>query len=425
MDRIVWCKMVCLAVVSGAASACGEGDNVGSEARWAVVVDTVADTITVRTLSGSVWGDTVTLTPEVSIGVLDGADEYIIGEPRALTVAPDGTILLLDSQLPVLRMYSSDGTHLRDVGRAGNGPGEYESPDGLAALSDGRILVRDPANQRITVYGPDGAYLDEWRLGGGFSTNRRFYVDNADQSYVTALMEPGVAPWEWTFGLVRYSADGEILDTLLTPTWDYEYPRVTASSEGSSSMRRVPFTPQTEWGFSPLGVMVGGLSTDYRIDFYRSDGSVLRMERDWESVPVLPDEAEERRRRITMGLQRQYGAWRWNGPDVPDMKPPFKGIFTTDEGNVWVHRHTASLPVMTAAEARREEEMSGRPALRFEEPPAFDVFDPEGRFLGHVRVPEAFTVEPEPVVRGDYVWAVTRDELDVASIVRFRLTTPQ
>ena len=79
---------------------------------------------------------------------------------------------------------------------------------------------------------------------------------------------------------------------------------------------------------------------------------------------------------------------------------------------------------MTAAEASEEERRTGRPQMRFEEPPAFDVFAPDGRFLGHVRVPESFQMRPEPIVRGDSVWAVTRDDLDVASIVRFRVVHP-
>ena len=66
---------------------------------------------------------------------------------------------------------------------------------------------------------------------------------------------------------------------------------------------------------------------------------------------------------------------------------------------------------MTVEEARREDDVSGRPVMRYQEPPAFDVFDAHGRFLGPVRVPATLAVEPEPVVRGGYVWAVTRDEL--------------
>jgi len=406
------------------AAACGGTTDSPSEAGWQAVVDTLGDTITVRTVSGSVWGGAATLVPEISIGVMEGADEYIIGDPRSLAVAADGTILVLDVQIPALRVYGPDGGYLRDIGREGSGPGEYDSPDAMAVLPDGRIIVRDPPNSRISVFSPDGEWLEQWPLAGGFNTSRRFYVDTSGRSYATTLLERGTSPWNWKYGLVRYTADGEILDTVPAPVWDHDVAQLTASREGSSSRRLVPYTAQVSWTFSPLGYMVGGLSTDYRVDLFQADGRVLRLERDWTPVPVAAEEADERRRRITQGLQRQYGSWRWNGPDVPDTKAPFKELFVSEQGNVWVTLSTAGVARMSAADAREEEQASGRLPLRFWEPPAFDVFDPDGRFLGHVQAPESLGIEPEPIVRGDYVWAVVRDDLDVASVVRFRIALP-
>lgn len=409
--------LVLTAVLAACRSEPGSEDGM----RWQAAVDTVGDTVTVRTLSGSVWADTVTLAAEVSIGRLDGPDEYVLGNPSAIAVASDGTILVLDGQVPVIRAYDPDGRHLRDVGRQGRGPGEYDGPDGLAVLPDGRILVRDPANSRISVFDLEGSLLEEWPHSAGFNTDRRFYVDREGRSYVTTLLERGLAPWEWEFGLVVYDAAGHVVDTLPAPTWEFEPAQVRASREGSSSVRRVPFTPQTVWTFSPLGYFVGGLSDDYRIDLFRPGGPIVRIERVWMPVRVTPQEADEQRRRITEGLRRQYGAWRWNGPGVPDTKPPFKEMFTDDGGNVWLVVSTRAVPIMTEEEALDERRASGSTPLRFAEPVALDVFDPAGRYLGHVRPPPTFRVTPEPVVRGDYVWAVTRDELDVASLVRFRM----
>lgn len=400
------------------------GDTGPAGTGWLAVVDTIADTVIVRTISGSVWGDTARLEPEISIGTLDGADEYVIGEPRAIAVDTAGVIYLLDVQVPVVRAYSAEGTYLRDVGRAGEGPGEYESPDGLAVLPDGRLLVRDPPNSRITVFGAEGDYLEEWPLAGGFNTDRRFYVDPTGNSYVTTLLERGLAPWDWKFGLIRYSPDGVIGDTLPAPTWDYEPAQVTASRENSSSVRRVPFTPDVVWSFSPLGYMVGGLTSDYQIDMFRRSAPVLRIERESTPVPVKSGEANERVRRITVGLRRQYGSWRWNGADVPATKPPFRELFVSREGNVWVLVSSEGVPTMSTTEAKEEEVRSGDVVLRFREPPAFDVFAPTGEYLGPVSVSASFRVEPEPIVAGDHVWAVTRDELEVPSIVRFRIVRP-
>ncbi len=412
-----------LIICAIAVTACGGESRSGDAASWQAVVDTVADTVTVRTISGSVWGDTTTLVEEVRIGTLEGADEYILGDPRSIAVGEGGRIYVLDRQVPVVRAYSFDGTHLFDVGRAGGGPGEYENPDGMATLPDGRIVVRDPGASRIAVFAPDGEFLENWRRqnSGGFNTSRRFYTDTAGYCYPMVLLNIGTAPWDWKYGLLPISPRGELDDTIAAPTWDFEPLQVTASREGSSSSRSVPFGPGVEWTFSPLGYFVGGLSTDYRIDLFRTGAPVLRIEREWTPIPVLGEEAEERRTRIRQGMQRQYGSWRWNGPPVPDTKPPFRGIIADFDGRIWVQVSQQGRATMTEQEAQEEEQRSGRRPIRFEEPIAYDVFDTEGRFLGHVRTPDTFSDGPELLARGDTVWAVVRDDLDVPSIVRFRM----
>ncbi|UCG85512.1 MAG: hypothetical protein JSW71_16480 [Gemmatimonadota bacterium] len=166
------------------------------------------------------------------------------------------------------------------------------------------------------------------------------------------------------------------------------------------------------------------MSTDYRIDLFRVDAPVLRIEREWTAVPATAEESEERRRSATENMRRQFPGWRWNGPPVPDTKPHYRGMFASSEGNIWVLVSQAGVPTVSAAEAREEERRTGRPQIRFTEPPAYDVFAPDGRFLGHVHVPQSFRTYPEPIVRDNNVWAVTRDELDIPSVVRFRIVHP-
>ena len=54
----------------------------------------------------------------------------------------------------------------------------------------------------------------------------------------------------------------------------------------------------------------------------------------------------------------------------------------------------------------------------------FDVFDAQGRYLGAIRTPEGFSQYPEPVFTRDWVLATMRDELDVQSVVVFRVELP-
>jgi hypothetical protein len=405
------------------AAACAGGD-AATETGWRAAVDTIGDTIAVRTVSGMVWPDTARLVEEIRIGSMDGADAYVFGEPSALALGPAGEIVVLDAQVPVVRVYGPDGVHRVDLGRKGGGPGEYERPDGIAVLQDGRVAVRDPGNGRIVLFSLDGETAGGFPhpTGGGFNTSSPLWVDRDGVAWVTTLKHFGRPPWEWEFILIGVTPDGEVTDTIEAPRFEYDRRMVTASRENSSSQRTVPFTSQAVWAFSPLGYFVGGVTGEYRVDLLRVDRPVLSIRREaHEPVPVLPEEAAERRTRITEGLQRGYPGWRWNGPGIPDTKPPLRDVFADADGRIWVVVSRPGRETMTAAEAREEARRTGRTPLRFQEPPAFDVFDSEGRFLGPVAAPPDLQLDPAPLARGDSVWAVARDELGVPSVVRYRL----
>lgn len=387
--------------------------------------DTIGDTVVVRTEQGSLWGTPRTLVPTVSIGVLEGDDAYMFGSVAALAVSPDERIFVLDPQVPSVRLFSADGVHIRNVGTAGEGPGEYQKPDGgLAYTPDGRVIVRDPGTGKMVVFDGDGEHLDDWRLpyGGGFNTSRGFHWDSAGHLLTMTIVNMGAPVTEWLRGFIRFDPEGTVLDTLIPPAWDFEPWRVSGRDENNNSTSRVPFGPESQVYFSPLGYWVGGLSTDYRIDQFRPDGSVVRVERSWEPVAVNSGEASLLRRRIERNYRDQFPGWSWNGPEIPDTKPPFSALFVGENGRIWVQVPTPSEEFMTVAEARDEERATGRILNRYRSPVAFDVFEPSGDYLGRVNAPTGFSTSPRPVFRGETVWATVRDEFDVQRVVRFELS---
>ncbi|HEX7117888.1 MAG TPA: hypothetical protein VF212_03825 [Longimicrobiales bacterium] len=101
------------------------------------------------------------------------------------------------------------------------------------------------------------------------------------------------------------------------------------------------------------------------------------------------------------------------------MKPPFRDVFVGADGRLWVLLHTPAVAV--DVEPPADDGRSRIPPARWREPVVFDVFEPDGRYLGRVRAPDDFSTHPAPFFRGDDVWAVVRDELDVQYLVRFRV----
>lgn len=404
--------------------ACGGDNRTASTLR--VAHDTIGDTLVVRTEAGSVWEMPRRLVADLTIGQFEGPDEYIFGHIRSLAVAPDGSIYVFDSQAKELREYAPDGTYVGTLGREGEGPGEYKQPDGgLAVLPDGRVLLRDPGNARISVFSPTGEYLESWRIRGGFNTSRPLTVDTAGNAYVFLLMDYEVPVTEWQFGLARYGPDGAPGDTILPPSWNFEEARIVATrTDGentSQSVNSVPFAPEAMWAFSPLGYMVGALSTRYAVDLYVAPGLVRRIERaDWKPVPVLAEEKDEHERIATANMRFTDPSWRWDGPPIPDTKPPFSRIFVGEAGRIWVQLHQEARKVERDDDPG-DAEPGEVPEKTWIEPVAFDVFEPTGEYLGMVTAPDGFSPYPAPVIRGDTVWAIVRDDLDVPYIVRFHI----
>ena len=185
--RSKWLAVLAITAACGSEAAMESGRD--------VVVDTIGDTIVVRTLAGSVWSGEATLEPELSIGQLEGPQEYLFGRIGSLAVSDSGTLYVLDSQVPEIRVFDRGGVYLRTLGRSGEGPGELSSPMAIAVLSDGRVLARDSRNQRVQVYTPEGEADAEWSVvTSGSATTQPLWVDREDRAYViTRAMNSEIA----------------------------------------------------------------------------------------------------------------------------------------------------------------------------------------------------------------------------------------
>ena len=407
--------------------ACSSGGPGGGAADWQAAHDTIGDTIVVRTLSGSIWRDTAQLVPEVSIGMFDGPEEYIFGNVVSLARGPDGTIYVMDRQVPALRVYDADGTYRTTFGRGGEGPGEYQQPDGgLNVLSDGRIVLRDPGNARIQVFSTEGESVETWRIRGNFNTSRRMVVDQMDRSHALILMDPEASVTDWKTGLVQINPDGTMGDTLVIPDTPWEEPTIVASHESddgdtSMSVNSVPFGPTENAVLSPRGYFIHGISTEYALTLLRNDGPTLRIEKVFTPVAVASGEREEEEARATRNMRYTEPNWRWNGPPIPDVKPPFSRFYAGEDGTLWVAVHQP---------AKRVEDPSYDPTDpdaipdEWREPILFDVFDDDGSYLGAVRAPDGLSRYPQPVFTREWVLGIVLDEFDVQTVVRFRVDLP-
>lgn len=422
--------------------ACSPGELVedGSVGAWTGTITTEGNVTTVVNESGSLWGGTAGLVEEVSIGVDAGADAYMLGSVADIAASGD-KVYVLDNQVPVIRVYDRAGEWVTNIGRAGQGPGEFgegfSGPVGLAIGPQGRLYVHN--RDRVEVFSSDGEHLESWQLGAGRVLGSDFTIAAPESGVVVVAAyvpsEGFVAPWHRVVGL-RTVRDGEVDgDVAPFPDLDYVTPYVEQSVVGGGMFGLTPtFVPALVWNVAPDGAVLIGRADRYEIERHRADGSTLIVSRTAEPVPVAADERAWHERIMRLQLARNEvestRGYDFDAEGLPSTKPFFEQFIPTHDGGLLVVRagpgrqHPECASDATELGAMRE-------APCWTDTYVIDAFAPDGRYLGAIEVPEVFynrqfqKFGPTPYVGDNQVIAAVEDELGVISVKVFRLLTSQ
>ena len=365
-----------------------------------------------------------TLVEEMRIGDDSGRDEYTFGRISEVAVAPNGNIYVWDAQDQEIRMYDSTGAYIRQIGRKGAGPGEYDRLNGLSVRQDGKLVAWDAGNARVNVYSPDGEYETQWPFNASYFSQHSVFTDTANNTYLRATARLDSTKILGVMGLVRLDMGGQIRDSLVPPSLGADPPSLVARANGGTSSYTVPGFPQTSWAMSPLGYWVASPGDPYVINLMRAHQRPIRIERSVSGPRFEPEERDQRREFTMWALRRTDPAFTWTGPDIPDNKPAIMSISVGADGRVWARLsqpaeripQTELPPVGPTPKAR-----TVPPISTWQEPTAFDVYSPEGEYLGHVKAPARAAIYQ---MRGDRVWASALDSNDIPGVVRFRVEPP-
>jgi hypothetical protein len=371
----------------------------------------VGDTTIVRTLEGSVWGDSVTLVEAVSIGTLNGPPEYEFGQVQDVSVDASGGVYVFDGHVPALRYFDAACQYVRTLGGKGAGPGEYQDAS-LGVVSrhrDGRVVMRDPRNARLNVYHPDGSAMPPVLVTSGLFTAQATTLDTADHLYLRIMTGRPERNKPWPIALLHLDDQGVIVDTLVPPVL----------AEESLELGATLFPRTKHWAFSPFGGFVVALSDRYRIEHFRGDGTVLRIEREVAPVMIQAEEKAELGAMNDWRYRTQGQFMTTDKPTVPDAKGVIRGLAVGEDGRIWVRRYAPaekgdSIPGF----ARQGQEPA--PTRFWHEPNVHDVFEPDGTYLGSVRLPQRMGLS---VMRGEQVWGVREGSEGESQVVRFRIVS--
>jgi hypothetical protein len=396
---------------------CADGDGA---ADWGGTVETLPNgAIRVVNPPEGLWdaGDPWRLVPEMALGEVEGEEWEVFAAVIGLEADDQGRIYLLDRQANELRIFSPEGRHLRSVGRGGGGPGEYVNANGLEWLSPDTLLVIDQPGNRYSILTREGEYARSvprrlgfyaWAFRGGLVGERIYELSSVPDgegrhpallgTFLGGEESPG-SPDSLPWGFDPSSAASMAGDTVMLPVSDAPpYQAFSVRNERGGMGMAVPFAPSSVYHLDASGGIWHGHGSEARI--YRSSmagDTILEIVLDAEPTPVLPQELEEWAAGPAARQFREMGGDLDLGR-IPEVKPFFDGLYLDPDGYLWVSVPAGPSEVV------------------------FAIVDPEGRYLGRLRVGGVERdVSVDPVVGTGTLYFVGRDELDVQRVYVFRV----
>lgn len=399
-----------LAAVAFLASACG-GDASEEEVRDVTVRDSAGVTIVESGRAPSRPLLVLDTSAVVDIGeTLDEDPDYQLFQVAFALRLSDGTIVVANRGTHQLKLYDSTGRFVRNVGRQGAGPGEFEQLNWMWRLPGDTIVTYDFSGRRLSRFMPNGEFVGSLTLGGSSTSDFLFPVGMLDDGRMIARRGAVFTAGESPSGRSRDSllvllagADGIIQDTL------GRFPGTESSVQQSGSgnnrmmmVTSVPFARSTYLAVHRDAVVVATNDT-YEIRLFDSTGQLRRVvRRRGEPVPVTPadiDAYREQQLENAAGPNSQFRTLierQLADAEYPQTMPAYTSVLPDAAGRLWVREST-----------------------HLGEPPRWAVYDRDGALMAELTVPERF----RPMDIGeDYVLGLMRDELDLERVLLYRLT---
>ena len=126
-------------------------------------------------------------------------------------------------------VFDKDGKYLREFGKKGTGPVEFDQPHALAFDSKERLVVGDRSNNRIQILDKSGKFLEEMSQ---FSRPSGVWIDENDVIYVADSESGSVEPSrkDWKRGIrIGSLRDGKVTALIPDPN---ETNKGTLAAEG-------------------------------------------------------------------------------------------------------------------------------------------------------------------------------------------------
>jgi len=232
---------------------------------------------------------------ELSIGQVEGDENYMFGAGISFTTDEDGYFYVTDFSNSRIIKYSPNGEYILSFGRKGQGPGEFQNMSVPRFDKEGFLYVTDSNNRRISFFNKDGEFIRQIPLSERFID---LYI-NSDGNYAAKkwimAQEENSRKQISVFGL--FDSELEIMEEIYTD--EMETPPLSGTDEASivlylaNAYSNLVFKPQGWLVLDENDLTYFGYPDNYEINIYSQQGKLQKIiKRDYEPFRINKNDKE-------------------------------------------------------------------------------------------------------------------------------------
>ena len=362
--------------------------------------------ITIVTNLGPQWGEgegwRLSEVPVLDLGTFDleGPESFerVTGARRLSS----GVVVVAEGGAQELRFFDESGSHIRTVGRQGNGPGEFQSLRLLELWRGDSLIVHDGRGQPVSLFDSTGVFGRSFRLEPNDSVRFPFSVGTlaggelVTQGYERREEAPADGVTRQAMPLQKFDLVGAFIGH--GPRFDGNEWYVVAMGDDGFAVGELRFGDGIRLGVG-LADLIAIPTHRAELTWYPSGGRAVGRIARWpaKSRPVTDAEWGRHLDERTSNPQTPESIRRaFLGMPRAKTMPLVDGIVVDDDGNVWVRDFRSPLDTTSS----------------------LTVLSAEGELLGRMMVP--FRFRPRHI-GADFVLGTWEDEDDIPHVQMYQL----
>jgi len=306
---------------------------------WQGTIEVVDGVTVVKNPKEPMYGEDVfSLEEELSIGVAEGAEEYMFLNAREVVVDNRERIFVSDLRGVHIKVFDKFGNYITTIGRQGQGPGEFGRITNIQITAGNELMVYERMGFKLTFFSLDGDYIRTVLLKG----IQAFWIrENSKGNYFESTVE-----FQGQYGTNTFRVATEVKE------YGSDLAFIKTIAKDRFRNANVPLRHDMLARFPSFDLIICGYKDSYEFQIINLEGEIVRkVSRDYSPIEISEEEKTKRH------LPKSN--------ELPKYFPAFQDFSVDEEGRIYVQLF--------------ERQMDGDKFY-------YDVFGPEGKYVAKVRL---------------------------------------